>query len=157
MHTGRVDEGVTSDVANPVLAAVYLLVLPVWLLIFVLQLGTEGPNRLPLLVASGALLALSVSQFFKGLALFRQRVEADAAGLRLRGVGGFAVPWEGVEALDATRVRGQNLRLRVRAGHEIPGDFVVLRSRTRGIGVEPDAVDPLRELAAAHGVRVGEH
>ena len=147
----------SSDVANPVLAGVYLLVLPVWLLILLLVIGSEGPARWPMLAGSAALVAFSVPQFLKGLALFRQRVDADAAGLRLRGVGGFTVPWEHVEALEARRVRGQNVRVRVAPGHEIPGDFVLVKARVRGIGVAADAVGPLRARAAAHGVRVPEH
>lgn len=145
---------VTSDVYGPVIGGVYVLMLPVWALLFLGTLASTGGNRTFLAVLAGLVTLASVAIFLKGLTLFRQHVEADADGLRLAGPGGFRLPWDAVAELKTTASpRSGNVAIRVQ-GTKIPTDYVLGRSATRRFGVEPAQVEALRALAEAHGVHV---
>lgn len=146
-------ETVTSDLASPLIAALYVLLLPVWLLVLAQQLGA-GANS-ALVVVSGVLVVASVPQFLKGIGLFRQRVEADAAGIRLSGLGGFDLPWSDVVSITiTTKPRTGNVLLKLAQGRTIPSDAVIACTGHRRVGVQPQALPALRSIAQDHGVSV---
>nr|NLI49137.1 hypothetical protein [Propionibacterium sp.] len=150
------DERVDSTLSSPLGAAIQVVMLPVWALLLIMQLSLiEKTWWLIGLVAAMTLYA--IPQLLKGLVIFRQRVEADAAGVRLRGLGGFDVPWESVQSLAAVaRARSNNVALLLKAGHSVRADTLLWRTRRRGFGVDPTQVDALRRLAAARGVPVSD-
>lgn len=145
---------VRSDLASPLIAALYLVLLPIWGLLLASELSSPAPRAL-FVVGYAALALVSVGQVPRGLTIARQRVDADAVGLRLRGIGGFAVAWTHVESL-ALRPRkvGANVLVVLRPGHAVRSEYLVTRTRRRSIGVEPDQVDALAAVAASQGVQV---
>ncbi len=146
---------VTSDLASPLIAAVYLLMLPIWVLVFVQQLGDTSANRTLMLVVCGVLIVVSATQFLKGLGLARQRVEADAGGLRLLGLGGFDLLWADIVSITVTvKPRTGNVVVRLAPERTVPSEMLVGRTAVRRFGVHPDAVEALKALASGHGVSV---
>ncbi len=150
------DDTVRSTVTSPLAAAIQVVMLPIWGLLLIMQLSRlDKAWVLTGLVAGMTLYA--VPQLLKGLVVFRQRVEADAAGVRLQGLGGFDVPWSAVQSLGAAPVaRSRNAVLGLRPGHTVRSDQLLWRTRVRGFAVEPGQVAALKRLAAAHGVAVSD-
>ncbi len=145
-------ERVSSELRSPLIATLYVAVLPIWGLLFLLQVMSPTP-RTELLVIYGVLVVLSAIQLPVGLGLGRQRVRADAVGVRLLGPIGFAVAWADVESLEHTPHRtAANVTVRLREGRRMRAASMVLRTRVRHVGVEAEKVPPLVALAAAHGV-----
>jgi hypothetical protein len=145
-------ERVSSDLRSPLIATLYVLLLPIWGLLLIMQLSSPAP-RTELLVIYGVLVVLSAIQLPVGLGLGRQRVEADAAGVRLLGPIGFTAAWADVESLRHTPHRAAaNVAVTMREGSRMRAASMILRTRVRHIGVQPEQVEPLFALAAAHGV-----
>ncbi len=146
---------VVSDLYGPVIGAIYVLMLPIWLLLLLNTWSSTRPDRTVMLVACLILVVASLTQFVKGLMLFRQHVEADDAGVRLTGLGAFDVPWDDVESVSVVPLpRTGNVHITLRPGVKVPSDYVLWRSGKRRVGVLPEKLDALTRVAAAHGVQV---
>lgn len=150
------DERVRSELNSPLGAAIQIVMLPIWGLLLIMQLSRiDKVWWLVGLVA--AMTVYAIPQFLKGLVIFRQRVEADAAGVRLTGLGGFDVPWSAVDSLGAVAVaRSRNAVLVLAPGHTVRSDQLLWRTGVRGFGVQPDQVAALKRLAASQGVAVSD-
>ena len=143
-----------SDVSAPLIAALYVAMLPIWGLLLTLELSAAAPRPL-FVLGYGALTVVSVIQFPRGLTIARQRVDADAAGLRLRGLGGFSVAWSDVATLTLRPGNvGANVVLGLAPGHAVRSQYLVNRTLKRPVGIEADAVDALVALAVQGGVEV---
>ncbi len=150
------DERVDSTLSSPLGAAIQVAMLPIWTLLLIMQLSLIDKTWW-LIGLVAAMTLYAVPQLLKGLVIFRQRVEADAAGVRLRGLGGFDVPWEAVQSLGAVaRARSNNVAMVLKPGRTVRSDQLLWRTRLRGFGVDPAQVEALKRLAAARGVPVSD-
>lgn len=141
---------ILSDLMSPVVSAVHLLMLPIWLLIFVQQ--QSSPNTTGYFVAIG-MVALSVPFFGKGFIIFRQRVLINGDGITMGGLGGFSVPWSDVESLALTPApRTGNLLINTRLGIKLPTDMVVGKTSRRRIGIAPEHVQDVVDFAKRHNI-----
>ena len=103
------DQTLQSDLSSPLIAALYLALLPIWGLLLASELLAPAPRML-FVVAYGALAAVALLQVPRGLVIARQRVLADGEGLAVPGIGGFALGWGDIEKLVLEpRRRGANV------------------------------------------------
>lgn len=156
MDAQPADERITSNYSSPLGAAIQIVMLPTWALILILQLS-RAEKTWWLIGLVIAMLVFSVPQLLRGLVILVQRVEADAAGIRMRGLGGFDVPWSAVRSLKAVAAtRSNNVTMVLQPGQTVRSDLLLMRTGTRSFGVDPAQVAGLTRLAAAHGVQVAE-
>ncbi len=145
---------VVSDLHSPLIGVAYLALLPLWLLLFVKQVNSaDAASPWTALYAAGVL--FSIAQFWRGLGLLRQRVRADARGVRMEGLGGFDLSWSQLASLKGqSRPRAGYVVMTLRDGQKVTSDYLIGRARTRRFEVKPDALEPLLVLAARQGVTV---